>query len=118
MKIGQIAILALSCLTSDCFAQQAENDDIDSSASMTREQWSARVEAAKARVQALRREGKSFVPRIDEDPVKRLLEDNTLVYGDIVVTGQGVFQFVGQTEAPHRREDFRQLARDREIPQR
>ncbi len=60
----------------------------------------------------MRREGKSFVPKVEEDPVRRLLDDNTLVYGDIVVTGEGMFQFLGQTEAPHRRDDFRQLDRD------
>ena len=113
MKIGRVAILPLSCLTSDGLAEQADDSSADSSTPMTREQWNARVDAAKARVQALRREGKSFVPQSDEDPISRLLDDNTLAYGDIVVTGQGMFQFVGQTEAPHKREDFRQLPRNR-----
>jgi hypothetical protein len=80
---------------------------------MTREQWKARIETAKARIQEMRREGKSIIPPPNEDLLRRILEDGTLVYGDLVVTPQGMFQFIGKSESPHNPDDFRQVARDR-----
>jgi hypothetical protein len=114
MKIGQFAFFAVFCLASSAFAQQ--NDNPDDSASMTREQWKARIETAKARVQEMRREGKSFIPPANDDLLRRILDDGTLVYGDIVATEQGIFQFIGRSEGPHSPDDFRQVARDRAFP--
>jgi hypothetical protein len=109
MNLRQIALFALCCLASDASAQQSDN--LDDPTSMTREQWRSRIEAAKARIQEMRREGKSMIPPPDEDLLRRILEDGTLVYGDIVVTERGMFKFIGKPEAPHDPEDFRRAER-------
>ena len=116
MKIGPIVLFVLLWLASGASAQQ--NDGPDDPASMSREQWRTRIDAAKARIQEMRREGKSFIPSPDQDLIRRILDDGTLVYGDIVATEQGIFQFVGRSEGPHNRDDFRQVARDRAFPSR
>jgi hypothetical protein len=116
MKIGQIALFAVLFLASNAFAQQSDNSD--DPASISREQWKARIEAAKARIQEMRREGKSFIPPPEENLLIRILEDSTLVFGDIVTTKQGMFQFIGGTVAPHNSEDFRQIAPHQVFPQR
>jgi hypothetical protein len=113
MKIAQIVLFAFWCLASDALAQQIDNQN--DPASMTREQWKARIDAAKARIQEMRREGKSMIPPADEDLIRRILEDGTLVYGDIIATERGMFQFVGRQEAPHGPEDFRPIAQDRAL---
>jgi len=107
-------LLSFFCLASGASAQQ--NDYPEDPASMTREQWKARIEAAKARIQEMRREGKSIIPPPNEDLLRRILEDGTLVYGDIVVTQQGMFQFIGKSESAHNPDDFQQVARDRNFP--
>ena len=104
MKIGAILLFSFFCLASDAWAQQ--NDNSDDLPSMTREQWKARIEAAKARIQEMRREGKSFIPPPEQDLLRRILEDGTLVYGDIVATERGIFQFIGRS-GPHNSGDFR-----------
>lgn len=103
MKIGQIALFAALSFT--CTAQASDY-------SVSREQWKARVAAAKSRIQEMRREGKSFIPPPEENLVLRILEDNTLVFGDIVTTKQGMFRFVGRTETPHNLADFTPVAPD------
>ena len=113
MNFRQIVLFAFCCLASDASAQQSDN--LDDPTSMTREQWRSRIEAAKARIQEMRREGKSMIPPPDEDLVRRILEDGTLVYGDIVVTEGGMFKFIGKPEAPHNREDFQRAARERPL---
>ena len=115
VKFGQIVILALGCLTAETFAQH--NNVSDDATSMTREQWRARIEAAKARIQEMRRDGISMAPlpneeQTERDQLNRIFDDDTLVYGDIVVTKQGMFQFIGKPETPHNPEDFKALARD------
>jgi hypothetical protein len=114
MKI-QIALFAVFSFACSAFAQ---SDSLNYPASMTREQWKARVDGAKSRIQEMRREGKSFIPPPDENLQMRILEDSTLVFGDIVTTKGGMFQFVGGTETPHDLEDFRQVAPDQVFPQR
>lgn len=113
MNLRQIVLLAFCCLASDASAQQSDN--LDDPTSMTREQWRSRIEAAKARIQEMRREGKSMIPPPDEDLLRRILEDGTLVYGDIVVTEGGMFKFIGKPEAPHNPEDFRRADRERSL---
>src|SRR5215813_12257426 len=104
MNFRQIVLFAFCCLAGDASAQQGDN--LDDPTAMTREQWRSRIDAAKARIQEMRREGKSMIPPPDEDPLRRVLEDGTLVYGDIVVTEHGMFKFIGKPEAPHNLEDF------------
>lgn len=115
IKIAGIVVLALSGLADRTVAQ---SDNPDDPASISREDWKARVDAAKARVQQMRREGEPFIPRSEDNRLGRILQDSTLVYGDIVVTERGVFEFIGATTGPHRREEFRQLDRDKVSPQR
>jgi hypothetical protein len=116
MKIGVIGLFAVLSLPSNAFAQQSDNPDCP--ASITREQWKARIESAKARVQEMRRQGTSFVPAPAGNPLQRILEDSTLVFGDIVATERGMFQFIGGTAAPHDPEDFRQVVPERAFPKR
>jgi len=113
MNFRQIVLFAFCCLASDASAQQSDN--LDDPTAMTREQWRWRIEAAKARIQEMRREGKSMIPPPDEDLLRRILEDSTLAHGDIVVTEGGMFQFIGKSEAPHNPEDFRRVARERSL---
>jgi hypothetical protein len=114
VKISPIVLFAFLCLASAAFAE--ESDQPDELVLITREQWKERIEAAKARIQEMRREGKSMIPSREEDLLRRILDDGTLVRGDIVATENGVFQFVGRSEGPHNPEDFRQVARDRAYP--
>jgi hypothetical protein len=113
MNLRQIVLFAFCCLASEASAQQSDN--LDDPTSMTREQWRSRIEAAKARIQEMRREGKSMIPPPDEDLLRRILEDGTLAHGDIVATEEGMFQFIGKPEAPHNPEDFRRIARERSL---
>jgi hypothetical protein len=115
VTLGGIVLLLLVCLADQSVAQ---SDSPDDPASITREDWKARVDAAKARVQQMRREGEPFIPRPEGNPLERILQDSTLVYGDIVVTDRGVFEFIGATTGPHNREEFRPLDRDKVLPQR
>ena len=106
MKFVLIVLIAFCCVASNASAQQSDN--LDDPTLMTREQWKARVEAAKARIQEMRREGKSFIRAAEkDDPLERILEDDTLVHGDLVATKLGTFQFIGKSEPPHSPQDFR-----------
>jgi hypothetical protein len=114
MKIGPTVFVFFLCFSSPGSAEGV--DQLDELSSITREQWKERVDASKARIREMRREGKSLIPTPEEDLLRRLLDDSTLVYGDIVATEHGVFQFVGKSDGPHSPEDFRQVARDRAYP--
>jgi hypothetical protein len=81
MNLRQIVLFAFCCLASEASAQQSDN--LDDPTSMTREQWRSRIEAAKARIQEMRREGKSMIPPPDEDLLRRILEDGTLAHGTL-----------------------------------
>jgi hypothetical protein len=79
---------------------------------LSREDWTARVEAARQRIEQMRREHKSFVT-VEETPVdeaedasKRVLGDETLRTGDVVTTTQGFFRFTGQHGADRNPADF------------
>jgi hypothetical protein len=116
IRIGQISLYAVLSFASSALAEQSKNSDDPTP--ITREQWKARVDAAKSRIQEMRREGQSFIPPQEEKLLSRILEDSTLVFGDIVTTRWGMFQFIGGTQAPHNPEDFRQVAPDRVFQQR
>jgi len=115
MKFAGIVLCVLLCMASRTVAQSDNSDD---PADITREEWKARVDAAKARVQQMRREGEPFIPRAEDNPLMRILQDSTLMYGDIVVTERGLFEFIGATAGPHQREEFRPIDRDKVLPQR
>ena len=73
--------------------------------------WQAQIEAARARhddwLACIR--ARRFKCDKDEKPsaMDALLNDDTLVAGDIVATPQGLKVFRGQPGTPHRREDFK-----------
>lgn len=115
MKFAGIVLFVLLCLAGRTVAQSDNSDD---PAYITREEWKARVDAAKARVQQMRREGEPFIPRVEDNPLMRILQDSTLVYGDIVVTERGLFEFIGATAGPHHHEEFRPIDRDKVLPRR
>jgi hypothetical protein len=111
--ISSVILLALSC----CLARPTPAQDVADPAdplSLTREQWNARTDAAKARIEEMRRNGRSMIAPRDEnqediDRSNRILEDDTLVYGDIVATKQGLFRFIGKPDIPRKPEHFQLL---------
>jgi len=95
-------LIAAVCLTvhlsSGCYAQERASPDAPQ---MQREEWQARVKASRERLELMRREHRRFVakpPTPDEtaEAASRLvLEDDTLLAGDIVSTSHGLFRFRG-----------------------
>jgi hypothetical protein len=73
--------------------------------------WQAQLEAARARheewLSCVRARRFKCDDKTQRDPMDALLNDDTLVAGDIVATRQGLKVFRGQTGAPHRPEDFK-----------
>ena len=73
--------------------------------------WSAEVDAARARhddwLACIQAKRFKCDDRAKADPMEALLNDDTLVEGDIVATREGLKVFRGQPGTPHRREDFR-----------
>jgi hypothetical protein len=92
-----------------CFAQ---NRAADNPAEMSREDWQAQITASRARAEAMRREHRRFVVRqptkeeIAERNSKRVLEDDSLLPGDIISTNQGLYQFQGSPEGDRKPGDF------------
>ena len=92
--------------------QGHDQDDYDSYATMTREQWLAKVEANRLRLEQMRREGKSMLPpdpTEDEEAEEfslSALQDQSLMPGDIVSTKRGLFRFIGKVGSPRSQTDF------------
>jgi hypothetical protein len=99
-------------LSSGCYAQGRATED---ASQMQRAEWQARVKASREGVEQMRREHKSFVaapPSQDEiaEAASRLvLEDDTLLPGDIVSTNHGLFRFRGAPDRERRPEDFERV---------
>ncbi len=72
--------------------------------------WSAQVDAARARhddwLTCIQAKRFKCDDKAKADPMAALLNDDTLVGGDIVATPEGMRVFRGQPQTPHRREDF------------
>jgi hypothetical protein len=89
----------------DPSASAAPADSAPSSAS-----WSAEVDAARARhddwLACIEARRFKCDDKAKADPMAALLNDDTLVDGDIVSTHEGLKVFRGQAGTPHRREDF------------
>jgi hypothetical protein len=72
--------------------------------------WTEEIAAARARHDDWLscERAKRFKCDVDRkpDPMAALLNDDTLVAGDVVATPQGLKVFRGQSQTPHRREDF------------
>ena len=73
--------------------------------------WQAQIAAARARHDDWLACVRARRFKCDKDekpsPMEALLNDDTLVAGDIVATPQGLKVFRGQTGAPHKWEDFK-----------
>jgi len=108
-----IAAVCLSVdLSSSCYAQERATAD----ASQTqREEWQARVKASRERIELMRNEHRSFVAAppnpddIAEAASRLVLEDDTLLPGDIVSTSHGLFRFRGAPDRERRPEDFERV---------
>jgi hypothetical protein len=95
--------------STDCFAQDRPLDD---PSQLNRDEWKAQVKASRDRLEAMRREHKSFAPRTPtpeeraEEASRRILEDESLMRGDMVSTNHGLFRFEGSPERERRPEGF------------
>jgi hypothetical protein len=112
MKRSLVLVVTLSLVlpgVSCCLAGELSEAD---SAQMTREQWRDHVKAARERAEIARREHKSFVPppptveELAERATRHVLEDDSLMPGDIVSTNRGMFRFRGALDRERRPEDF------------
>lgn len=86
-------------------AQEAADDE----PRLSREEWLARVEAARRRIDQMRREGKSLLPAPEDDAEeasRRVMEDDSLQAGDIVTTSKGLFRFKGRRGSSPHADDF------------
>lgn len=97
-------------MSSADFSAQAH--PLDDPYETSREEWRIQINAARARLDTMRRERKSLVPRaptpeeVAEEASRRILEDESLRPGDVVSTNQGLFQFQGSHNGERRPEDF------------
>jgi hypothetical protein len=73
--------------------------------------WQARISAARQRhddwLACITAKGRNCSQSDTPDPMQALLNDTTLVNGDIVSTPKGLKVFRGQPEIPHRLSDFK-----------
>jgi len=110
-------------LLPNAMAQQAEpesdqpSEPQPSEPRVSREQWLADIEAARRRIEARRREGRSFARSEPSDAetareaFQRILEDDSLRVGDIVATSRGLLMFKGQSSNERSLNDFAPLER-------
>jgi hypothetical protein len=99
----------IATASTGCYAQEPAMDQ--EASRKQREDWQARVKASRDRIELMRREHKSFVPppTQDETASTLVLEDDTLLPGDIVSTGHGLFRFRGAPNRERRSEDFERV---------
>lgn len=77
-----------------------------------REEWQARVKTSREHVDLMRRQHRSFVPQqpgpdeMAEAASRQVLEDDSLLPGDIVSTNHGLFRFQGSPNRERKPEDF------------
>lgn len=95
-----------------CFAQDIDRDTQElPDATVTREQWQQRVEAARRRSEDFVANARTQTPpppspdTLETEASDRVVNDPTLRHGDIVSTGRGFFVFVGRDEE-HQSSDF------------
>jgi hypothetical protein len=83
-------------------------------AEISRDGWRARIEEAKRRAKEIAIERRENPARFDPPPIEdldqvatdRVLNDDSLQFGDIVSTKNGLFVFRGRSDRPRRPEDF------------
>ena len=94
--------------SSGCNAQAVAEDVPE----VSREEWRAQVRASRERANLIRRERQSLVPQaptpeeVAAEASRRVLEDDSLLRGDIVSTSRGLFQFRGAAGGERTRNDF------------
>jgi hypothetical protein len=107
-----IAAIGLTAgLSIGCRAQERATVD---TTQMSREEWRAHVEASRARLDLMRREGKRIVaPPLSQDEIAEAASmqvlNDTLIPGDIVSTTRGLFRFKGSPDRERKPEDFERL---------
>ncbi|MFT4115663.1 hypothetical protein [Bradyrhizobium sp.] len=108
-----MAIVHLATLGSvTCLAQEVL-DEAPPPPEMSREQWQDTLKASRERATQMRRERKglpiyqqSTAKDLAEEASKRILEDDSLLPGDIVSTSRGLFRFQGSPDRERRPDDF------------
>jgi hypothetical protein len=110
LSVKAIAIWGITAFApSHCLSQEQPQQD---PSQITREQWQARIKAARERSETIRLERKFFAPRpptaveLAEAASRRVLEDDSLRPGDIVSTNQGFFRFQGAPDQERTPNDF------------
>lgn len=115
VAVGLLAVLACP---QACRAQAKLEPSIDDylppgEPEPSRADWRRRVEDAQRRakeISRLRRENPGLAMPIPEDPelaaTERVLNDDSLQYGDIIATKKGMFVYKGRTDEPRKVEDF------------
>lgn len=110
-KLIFLAIIHLAVLGPvACPAQDLPDD---APAEMSREQWRDTLKASRERADLMRRERKglpAYQPpsanQLAEEASRRILEDDSLLPGDIVSTNRGLLRFQGSPERARRLDDF------------
>jgi hypothetical protein len=79
---------------------------------MTREQWQAHLKSVRDRANSSRLQRRTVAPlppsqeELAEQASKRILEDETLLPGDVVSTNRGLFRFEGSPNRERTSDDF------------
>lgn len=106
VRAGFAALCVLVWAVTPGAAQDAATDD---EPRLSREEWLATVEAARRRIDQMRRERKSFLPSPQdeaEEASRQVMEDESLQLGDIVSTSKGLFRFKGRPGSSPKSGDF------------
>ena len=110
LRLIAVALSLLACCPLPCQAEDLSDKD---PALMTREQWQARLKSLRERADLLRLQRGSVTPppppsrdELAEQASKRILEDDTLLPGDVVSTNRGLFRFQGNPNRERTTDDF------------
>jgi hypothetical protein len=112
MKRDLILAAAAGLMTMWSIDSLAQDRPSDDPPQINREEWQAQIKASRERVETMRRERKSFAPHaatpdeIAEQASRRILQDESLMPGDVVSTSHGLYQFQGSPDRERRPEDF------------
>lgn len=106
-------LLGVTC----CLAQQPPESE---PSQITRQEWRERVEASRRTAAPMRHVRRNDIApppptleEIAEEATRRVLEDDSLMPGDIVSTNRGLFRFRGDPDGERRPEDFVPIGRAR-----
>jgi hypothetical protein len=108
------AVLVINALTIGVSLSQDAIDEPQPE--LTREEWKARIEAARRRAEDSRRDHVIAAPAPptetakEEELSRRAIEDDSLQPGDIVSTNRGFFRFKGRPLEPRQPDDFVPMA--------